>query len=49
MQDLKVLSNWIQAEQGDFSYPFAACFVDGFGSFVTGDFADFLKTAGRPG
>ena len=49
LQDLKVLSNRIQAGQGDFSYPFAACFVDEFGSFATGDFADFLKTAGLPG
>ena len=45
LQDLKVLSNRIQAGQGDFSYPFAACFVDEFGSFATGDFADFLKMA----
>ena len=45
LQDLKVLSNRIQAGQGDFSYPFSACFVDEFGSFATGDFADFLKMA----
>ena len=45
LQDLKVLSNQIQAEQKHFSYDFCACFIDEFGSFVTKDFADFLKMA----
>ena len=33
LQDLKVLSNQIQAEQKHFSYDFCACFIDEFGSF----------------
>ncbi|MCY4512243.1 MAG: DUF853 family protein [Bdellovibrionales bacterium] len=45
LQDLKVLSNQIQAGQRDFHYDFCACFVDEFGSFATQDFADFLKMA----
>ena len=45
LQDLKVLSNQIQAGQKLFSYDFCACFIDEFGSFVTKDFADFLKMA----
>ena len=45
LQDLKVLSNQIQAGQKRFSYDFCACFIDEFGSFVTRDFADFLKMA----
>ena len=45
LQDLKVLSNQIQAGQKCFSYDFCACFVDEFGSFATRDFADFLKMA----
>ena len=45
LQDLKVLSNQIQAGQKHFSYDFCACFIDEFGSFATKDFADFLKMA----
>ena len=45
LQDLKVLSNQIQAGQKHFSYDFCACFIDEFGSFATRDFADFLKMA----
>ena len=45
LQDLKVLSNQIQAGQKRFSYDFCACFIDEFGSFATSDFADFLKMA----
>ena len=45
LQDLKVLSNQIQAGQKHFSYAFCACFIDEFGSFATPDFADFLKMA----
>ena len=45
LQDLKVLSNQIQAGQKSFDYDFCACFVDEFGSFATRDFADFLKMA----
>ena len=45
LQDLKVLSNQIQAGQKLFSYDFCACFIDEFGSFATKDFADFLKMA----
>ena len=45
LQDLKVLSNQIQAGQKRFSYDFCACFIDEFGSFATRDFADFLKMA----
>ena len=45
LQDLKVLSNQIQAGQRQFNYDFCACFVDEFGSFATKDFADFLKMA----
>ena len=45
LQDLKVLSNQIQAGQRRFSYDFCACFIDEFGSFATKDFADFLKMA----
>ncbi len=45
LQDLKVLSNQIQAGQKYFSYDFCACFIDEFGSFSTRDFADFLKMA----
>ena len=45
LQDLKVLSNQIQAGQRHFEYDFCACFVDEFGSFATADFADFLKMA----
>ena len=45
LQDLKVLSNQIQAGQKQFSYSFCPCFIDEFGSFVTNDFADFLKMA----
>lgn len=45
LQDLKVLSNQIQAGQRHFNYDFCACFVDEFGSFATRDFADFLKMA----
>ena len=45
IQDLKVLSNQIQAGQKNFSYDFCACFIDEFGSFATRDFADFLKMA----
>ena len=45
LQDLKVLSNQIQAGQRHFQYDFCACFVDEFGSFATQDFADFLKMA----
>ena len=45
LQDLKVLSNQIQAGQRHFPYDFCACFIDEFGSFVTSDFADFLKMA----
>ena len=45
LQDLKVLSNQIQAGQKRFSYDFCACFIDEFGSFATQDFADFLKMA----
>ena len=45
LQDLKVLSNQIQAGQKRFSYDFCACFIDEFGSFATKDFADFLKMA----
>ncbi|MCZ0933336.1 MAG: TraM recognition domain-containing protein [Oligoflexia bacterium] len=45
LQDLKVLSNQIQAGQKSFNYNFCACFVDEFGSFATNDFADFLKMA----
>ena len=45
LQDLKVLSNQIQAGQKQFSYDFCPCFIDEFGSFVTNDFADFLKMA----
>ena len=45
LQDLKVLSNQIQAGQKHFSYAFCACFIDEFGSFATRDFADFLKMA----
>ena len=45
LQDLKVLSNQIQAGQKQFSYNFCPCFIDEFGSFVTNDFADFLKMA----
>ena len=45
IQDLKVLSNRIQAGQRDFHYNFCACFIDEFGSFATQDFADFLKMA----
>ena len=45
LQDLKVLSNQIQAGQRYFNYDFCACFVDEFGSFATQDFADFLKMA----
>ena len=45
LQDLKVLSNQIQAGQKLFSYDFCSCFIDEFGSFATNDFADFLKMA----
>ena len=45
LQDLKVLSNQIQAGQKNFDYDFCACFIDEFGSFATQDFADFLKMA----
>lgn len=45
VQDLKVLSSRIQSGQKQFSYGFCACFIDEFGSFVTWDFADFLKMA----
>ena len=45
LQDLKVLSNQIQAGQKKFNYDFCACFIDEFGSFATKDFADFLKQA----
>ena len=45
LQDLKVLSNQIQAGQKHFDYAFCACFIDEFGSFATPDFADFLKMA----
>ena len=45
LQDLKVLSNQIQAGQKRFYYDFCACFIDEFGSFATQDFADFLKMA----
>ncbi|MDE0119839.1 MAG: type IV secretion system DNA-binding domain-containing protein [Bdellovibrionales bacterium] len=45
LQDLKVLSNQIQAGQKQFSYNFCPCFIDEFGSFVTNDFSDFLKMA----
>lgn len=45
LQDLKVLSNQIQAGQKKFNYDFCACFIDEFGSFATQDFADFLKMA----
>ena len=45
LQDLKVLSNQIQAGQKHFAYDFCACFIDEFGSFATQDFADFLKMA----
>ena len=45
LQDLKVLSNQIQAGQKYFSYDFCSCFIDEFGSFATSDFADFLKMA----
>ena len=45
LQDLKVLSNQIQAGQKLFSYDFCACFIDEFGSFATRDFTDFLKMA----
>ena len=45
LQDLKVLSNQIQAGQREFDYDFCACFVDEFGSFASSDFADFLKMA----
>ncbi len=45
LQDLKVLSNQIQAGQKNFDYNFCACFIDEFGSFATQDFADFLKMA----
>ena len=45
LQDLKVLSNQIQAGQRNFTYDFCACFIDEFGSFATSDFADFLKMA----
>lgn len=45
LQDLKVLSNQIQAGQRKFDYDFCACFVDEFGSFASSDFADFLKMA----
>ncbi|MDE0092372.1 MAG: DUF853 family protein [Oligoflexia bacterium] len=45
LQDLKVLSNQIQAGQQRFSYDFCSCFIDEFGSFATKDFADFLKMA----
>ena len=45
LQDLKVLSNQIQAGQKNFNYDFCACFIDEFGSFATQDFADFLKMA----
>ena len=45
LQDLKVLSNQIQAGQRQCKYDFCACFVDEFGSFATADFADFLKMA----
>ena len=45
LQDLKVLSNQIQAGQKHFSYDFCACFIDEFGSFATKDFSDFLKMA----
>lgn len=45
LQDLKVLSSRIQSGQRNFSYNFCACFIDEFGSFVTWDFADFLKMA----
>ena len=45
LQDLKVLSNQIQAGQKQFSYKFCPCFIDEFGSFVKRDFADFLKMA----
>ncbi|MDE0118675.1 MAG: TraM recognition domain-containing protein, partial [Bdellovibrionales bacterium] len=45
LQDLKVLSNQIQAGQKHFSYDFCSCFIDEFGSFATSDFADFLKMA----
>ena len=45
LQDLKVLSNQIQAGQKHFDYDFCACFIDEFGSFATQDFADFLKMA----
>ena len=45
LQDLKVLSNQIQAGQQRLSYDFCSCFIDEFGSFATSDFADFLKMA----
>ena len=45
LQDLKVLSNQIQAGQKKFDYDFCACFIDEFGSFATQDFSDFLKMA----
>ena len=45
IQDLKVLSNQIQAGQKKFSYDFCGCFIDEFGSFATRDFSDFLKMA----
>ena len=45
LQDLKVLTNQIQAGQQSFTYKFCACFIDEFGSFATADFSDLLKMA----
>lgn len=45
LQDLKVLSNQIQAGQRQFQYDFCTCFIDEFGSFAIPSFADFLKMA----
>ena len=45
LQDLKVLSNRVQAGQRKFDYDFCACFIDEFGSFANFDFANFLKMA----
>lgn len=43
VQDLKVLSSQIHANQVDFQPRFVPCFIDEFGSFASADFSDFLK------
>lgn len=43
LQDIKVLSNRIQAGSIEFRNSFISVYVDEFGAYATPDFADFLK------